>query len=200
ARSKPTATRCCRRRSTCAGSCARSRGASRSTPWPSPTATLRACGSPPLSCADGPDRDPRARASARARLDLRRRRLRGRPGADRAREGRSVRPVAPRDRARARVLPAPRRAERGGAREAVRVRARRRAGLRPPAGADAHLVSFAHRVPPELAGKRLDAALAALEPALSRAQVKRLIDEGRVTVAGAVVKPAHKVKSGEEIA
>jgi len=61
-------------------------------------------------------------------------------------------------------------------------------------------VSFAHRVPPELAGKRLDAALAALEPALSRAQVKRLIDEGRVTVAGAVVKPAHKVKPGEEIA
>jgi 23S rRNA pseudouridine1911/1915/1917 synthase len=61
-------------------------------------------------------------------------------------------------------------------------------------------VSFEHRVPPELAGQRLDAALAKLEPSLSRAQVRRLIDAGEVTVSGAVVKPAHRLRAGEEIA
>jgi 23S rRNA pseudouridine1911/1915/1917 synthase len=61
-------------------------------------------------------------------------------------------------------------------------------------------VSFAHRVPAELAGQRLDAALAKLEPSLSRAQVRRLIEDGRVTVSGAVVKPAHRLRPGEEIA
>jgi len=61
-------------------------------------------------------------------------------------------------------------------------------------------VSFAHRVPAELAGQRLDAALAKLEPELSRAQLRRLVERGLVTVGGAVVKPAHKLRAGDEIA
>jgi len=61
-------------------------------------------------------------------------------------------------------------------------------------------VSFEHRVPPELVGQRLDAALAKLEPSLSRAQVRRLVEQGEVTVSGAVVKPAHRLRAGECIA
>jgi 23S rRNA pseudouridine1911/1915/1917 synthase len=61
-------------------------------------------------------------------------------------------------------------------------------------------VSFEHRVSPELAGQRLDAALAKLEPTLSRAQLRRLIEQGAVTVSGAVVKPAHRLRAGERIA
>jgi 23S rRNA pseudouridine1911/1915/1917 synthase len=60
-------------------------------------------------------------------------------------------------------------------------------------------VSFVHVVGPELAGARLDAALARLEPALSRAQVQRLIEQGQITVAGARAKPAHKLRAGERI-
>jgi 23S rRNA pseudouridine1911/1915/1917 synthase len=60
-------------------------------------------------------------------------------------------------------------------------------------------VSFVHVVGPELAGKRLDVALARLEPALSRAQVQRLIEQGEVRVAGALAKPAHKLREGERI-
>jgi len=54
-------------------------------------------------------------------------------------------------------------------------------------------------VGPEHAGKRLDAVLAQLEPALSRAQATRLIDSGSVLVGGAAVKPAHKLRAGERI-
>ena len=54
-------------------------------------------------------------------------------------------------------------------------------------------------VSPELAGKRLDVALARLEPALSRAQAQRLIEQGEITVAGGVVKAAHKLRAGERI-
>ncbi len=54
-------------------------------------------------------------------------------------------------------------------------------------------------VGPEIAGKRLDVALARLEPALSRAQVQRLIEQGEITVAGAVAKPAHRLRAGEQI-
>jgi 23S rRNA pseudouridine1911/1915/1917 synthase len=61
-------------------------------------------------------------------------------------------------------------------------------------------VSFEHRVSPELAGQRLDAALAKLEPTLSRAQLRRLIEQGAVTVSGEVVKPAHRLRAGERIA
>ena len=61
-------------------------------------------------------------------------------------------------------------------------------------------MSFEHRVSPELAGQRLDAALAKLEPTLSRAQLRRLIEQGAVTVSGEVVKPAHRLRAGERIA
>ncbi len=54
-------------------------------------------------------------------------------------------------------------------------------------------------VGPELAGKRLDVALARLEPSLSRAQVQRLIEQGEITVAGGVAKPARKLRAGERI-
>jgi 23S rRNA pseudouridine1911/1915/1917 synthase len=61
-------------------------------------------------------------------------------------------------------------------------------------------VSFEHRVTQELAGQRLDAALARLEPSLSRAQVRRLVEQGAITVSGEVVKPAHRLRAGERIA
>jgi 23S rRNA pseudouridine1911/1915/1917 synthase len=61
-------------------------------------------------------------------------------------------------------------------------------------------VSFEHRVPREFVGQRLDAALAKLEPALSRAQIRRLVEQGEVTVSGAIVKPAHRLRAGERIA
>jgi len=60
-------------------------------------------------------------------------------------------------------------------------------------------VKLEHRVPAELAGQRLDAALAKLEPSLSRAHVRRLIEEGAVTLSGERVKPAHRLRGGERI-
>jgi len=51
----------------------------------------------------------------------------------------------------------------------------------------------------ESAGQRLDVVLARLEPTLSRAQVQRLIEQGEITVAGSVAKPAHKLRAGERI-
>jgi 23S rRNA pseudouridine1911/1915/1917 synthase len=60
---------------------------------------------------------------------------------------------------------------------------------------------FATRVPPGLAGERLDRALAALHPAgLSRSRLKALIEEGRVRIAGATItEPSRKVKEGETL-
>jgi len=54
-------------------------------------------------------------------------------------------------------------------------------------------------IPPEEAGKRLDAAVAVLFPRLTRSQAQRLIREGRVTVGGRVVKSSHRVRAGEEV-
>jgi 23S rRNA pseudouridine1911/1915/1917 synthase len=55
-------------------------------------------------------------------------------------------------------------------------------------------------VPDELDGARLDRAASALLPQHSRSFVARLIEEGRVTVAGgAVTKPSHRVSAGDEI-
>ena len=48
--------------------------------------------------------------------------------------------------------------------------------------------------------ERLDCFLAAALPELSRSQLKRLIDEGRVTLNNAAVKASTKLKGGEEIA
>ena len=61
--------------------------------------------------------------------------------------------------------------------------------------------SFETHVPPELAGERLDRALAALHPAgLSRSRLKALIEEGQVRVAGATItEPSRKVKAGEPL-
>jgi 23S rRNA pseudouridine1911/1915/1917 synthase len=50
------------------------------------------------------------------------------------------------------------------------------------------------------AGARLDALIAAHDPDLTRAQVKRLIDDGRVEVGGAVVtKAGTRVRAGDRI-
>ncbi|MBN1504618.1 MAG: RluA family pseudouridine synthase [Candidatus Eisenbacteria bacterium] len=55
-------------------------------------------------------------------------------------------------------------------------------------------------VPPEEAGKRLDAAVVVLFPGLTRSQAQRLIREGLVTVAGRAVKSSHRLREGDEIA
>ena len=54
-------------------------------------------------------------------------------------------------------------------------------------------------VPEAAAGARLDRFLADALPQLSRAQARRLLDEGRVDVPGEKVKPALKVESGWRI-
>ena len=56
-----------------------------------------------------------------------------------------------------------------------------------------------HRLTPTRAGIRLDRFLSEAVPELSRAYVKRLIDDGLVTVNGASAKPAQKLKSGDAV-
>jgi 23S rRNA pseudouridine1911/1915/1917 synthase len=51
---------------------------------------------------------------------------------------------------------------------------------------------------PDAAG-RIDRFLAEAEPELSRAQVQRLIEEGRVTVNGATVRASRKLAGGETV-
>ena len=60
-------------------------------------------------------------------------------------------------------------------------------------------MNFRHDVTVDLEGKRLDTALAALESALSRAQVRRLIEGGHVRVSDEQVKPAYRLRRGERI-
>ena len=55
-------------------------------------------------------------------------------------------------------------------------------------------------VTPELVGQRLDRAVAARLPDLSRARIRRLIDAGTVRVSGARAKPSHRLRLGESIA
>ncbi len=50
------------------------------------------------------------------------------------------------------------------------------------------------------ATERLDCFLAGVLPEMSRSQLKRLIDEGRVTLGGAPAKAGTRLKGGEEIA
>ncbi len=52
-------------------------------------------------------------------------------------------------------------------------------------------------VPPDLAGVRLDVALARLAPELTRAHVKRLVAAGHVRLAGRAVKAALRVREGD---
>lgn len=51
----------------------------------------------------------------------------------------------------------------------------------------------------ESAGERLDRFLAEQLPELSRSQLKRLIDDGQVSIAGAAVKAGLKLRGGEVI-
>ena len=53
-------------------------------------------------------------------------------------------------------------------------------------------------LPTEMAGQRLDKALAALAPEMSRARLQALMAEGRITFAGAVVtNPSGKARAGD---
>jgi 23S rRNA pseudouridine1911/1915/1917 synthase len=61
-------------------------------------------------------------------------------------------------------------------------------------------VSFSFDVTEELVGARLDAAIARVRAELSRAQIRRLIDAGRITIAGAQAKPARRLRLGERVA
>lgn len=54
-------------------------------------------------------------------------------------------------------------------------------------------------VPIEAAGQRLDAFLAAQLSELSRSSLQRLIDEGQVLLDGNLVRPAVKLRGGEQI-
>jgi 23S rRNA pseudouridine1911/1915/1917 synthase len=57
----------------------------------------------------------------------------------------------------------------------------------------------AFTVPPELAGERLDVALARLAPDVSRARAKRLVEDGRVRVSGRPAKPAARLRAGDAL-
>ncbi len=50
-----------------------------------------------------------------------------------------------------------------------------------------------------LAGQRLDAAMAQIEPRLSRAAARRLIERGDIRISGSQVKPAHRLRIGERV-
>jgi 23S rRNA pseudouridine1911/1915/1917 synthase len=54
-------------------------------------------------------------------------------------------------------------------------------------------------IPPELAGVRLDVALARLAPDLTRSRVQRLVEGGRVTVAGRPAKASQRLRGGEPV-
>jgi len=54
-------------------------------------------------------------------------------------------------------------------------------------------------IPPDLAGARLDVALARLAPDLTRSRVQRLVEAGRVRLAGRVVKAAARLRGGEPV-
>ena len=51
----------------------------------------------------------------------------------------------------------------------------------------------------DAAGERLDVFVARRMPALTRSRVRRLIDEGHVSVAGAVAKPGLRLESGQHV-
>jgi 23S rRNA pseudouridine1911/1915/1917 synthase len=54
-------------------------------------------------------------------------------------------------------------------------------------------------VPPDLAGARLDVALARLAPDLTRSRVQRLVEGGRVRVAGRAAKASARLRGGEPV-
>ncbi|MGZ5040856.1 MAG: RluA family pseudouridine synthase [Usitatibacter sp.] len=65
--------------------------------------------------------------------------------------------------------------------------------------ADAVSRELSLTIPPELAGLRLDQALAKLLPEESRTRLARLIEKGHVRVDGEHVSGKHKLKSGEAV-
>ena len=54
-------------------------------------------------------------------------------------------------------------------------------------------------VPEDASGRRLDAFVAESGLGISRSQVRRLVDEGHVTVAGLRRKPGHVMRAGDEV-
>jgi len=54
-------------------------------------------------------------------------------------------------------------------------------------------------IPPELAGVRLDVALAQLAPDLTRSRIRRLADAGHVRLAGRIAKPSARLRGGEAV-
>jgi len=69
-----------------------------------------------------------------------------------------------------------------------------------PAPRDTMLRTLTIRIPAELAGLRLDVAVARLAPELSRARVQQLVDDGKVTVGGRALRASARLRGGEEIA
>ncbi|BAU48785.1 ribosomal large subunit pseudouridine synthase D [Sulfurifustis variabilis] len=55
------------------------------------------------------------------------------------------------------------------------------------------------RIPPEQAGRRLDQALAALFPDITRSQLQQWIEEGRVSLADRLPRKRDKVSGGEMV-
>jgi len=56
-----------------------------------------------------------------------------------------------------------------------------------------------HQVPPELAGERIDRALAALEPGMTRSRAAKLAKEGLVRLDGQPAKPSASVRAGQSL-
>ena len=56
-----------------------------------------------------------------------------------------------------------------------------------------------HNIVVEAGELRLDQFLAQQELGLTRSRLRQLIDEGRVKVNGTIVKPAHRVRSGDRV-
>jgi 23S rRNA pseudouridine1911/1915/1917 synthase len=54
-------------------------------------------------------------------------------------------------------------------------------------------------IPPELAGERLDVALARLAADLTRSRVQRLVEDGRVRVGGRAAKASARLRGGEPV-
>ncbi len=54
-------------------------------------------------------------------------------------------------------------------------------------------------IPPDLAGARLDVALVRLAPELTRSRIKRLVEGGRVQLAGRVAKASARLRAGESV-
>ena len=54
-------------------------------------------------------------------------------------------------------------------------------------------------IPPELAGVRLDVALARLSPDLTRSRVHRLVESGRVRLGGRPAKASARLRGGEPV-